>query len=75
MTQPLHAALAAGAHSLGLNLSEVQIGQLLDFLALLQKWNRVYNLTAVRERLHPPHHPPHLHPPFNPSNPRTLFSS
>ena len=49
MTQPLHAALAAGAHSLGLNLSEVQIGQLLDFLALLQKWNRVYNLTAVRE--------------------------
>lgn len=49
MNQSLQAALATGVRSLGLNLSDGQIGQLLDFLALLQKWNRVYNLTAVRE--------------------------
>jgi hypothetical protein len=27
----------------------VQLAQLLEFLALLQKWNKVYNLTAVRD--------------------------
>jgi 16S rRNA (guanine527-N7)-methyltransferase len=30
-------------------LNERQIGQLIDFLALLHKWNAVYNLTAVRD--------------------------
>jgi len=30
-------------------LSDRQVGQLLDFLALLRKWNAVYNLTAVRD--------------------------
>ncbi|QJY31549.1 16S rRNA (guanine(527)-N(7))-methyltransferase RsmG [Diaphorobacter sp. JS3050] len=42
-------ALREGANALGLDLSEAQITQLLDFLALLQKWNKVYNLTAVRD--------------------------
>ncbi|SDM11424.1 16S rRNA m(7)G-527 methyltransferase [Oryzisolibacter propanilivorax] len=41
--------LRAGAEALGLQLTESQHTQLLDFLALLQKWNRVYNLTAVRD--------------------------
>lgn len=41
--------LAAGAAQLGLSLSPQAQKQLLDFLALLEKWNRVYNLTAVRE--------------------------
>lgn len=41
--------LREGANALGLDLSEAQITQLLDFLALLQKWNKVYNLTAVRD--------------------------
>lgn len=43
--------LRAGAAALGLELSERQVQQLLDYLALLQKWNRVYNLTAVRDSM------------------------
>jgi len=42
--------LAAGAAKLGLDLSPQTQHALLDFLALLEKWNRVYNLTAVRDR-------------------------
>ncbi|ABM30667.1 16S rRNA (guanine(527)-N(7))-methyltransferase RsmG [Paracidovorax citrulli] len=45
----LSAPLRAGAEALGLDLSEAHLGQLLEFLALLQKWNQVYNLTAVRD--------------------------
>lgn len=47
--ETLRAQLEAGAQALGLALSEAQLGQLMDFLALLQKWNKVYNLTAVRD--------------------------
>ncbi|MEX1168411.1 MAG: 16S rRNA (guanine(527)-N(7))-methyltransferase RsmG [Hydrogenophaga sp.] len=43
------ADLTAGLEQLGLALSEAQVTQLLDYLALLQKWNKVYNLTAVRD--------------------------
>lgn len=43
------ATLRAGATSLGVALDDNQIGQLLDYLALLGKWNAVYNLTAVRD--------------------------
>ncbi len=49
MTIDLHPQLLAGAGALGLQLSPTQLKQLLDFLALLQKWNQVYNLTAVRD--------------------------
>lgn len=41
--------LAAGAAELGLSLSPQAQQRLLDFLGLLEKWNRVYNLTAVRD--------------------------
>jgi 16S rRNA (guanine527-N7)-methyltransferase len=41
--------LAQGLNTLGLPLSAAQQGQLLEHLALLAKWNKVYNLTAVRE--------------------------
>jgi 16S rRNA (guanine527-N7)-methyltransferase len=41
--------LQAAAAQLGLNLSDHQLDQLLAYLALLQKWNKVYNLTAVRD--------------------------
>lgn len=41
--------LQQGAQELQLALSEHQVGQLLDYLALLAKWNAVYNLTAVRD--------------------------
>ena len=49
MSADLQAALKRGVAELGLNLSEGQITQLLDYLALIQKWNKVYNLTAVRD--------------------------
>ena len=45
----LQAELEQGLKQLLLELNEAQAGQLLDYLGLLQKWNRVYNLTAVRD--------------------------
>lgn len=45
----LTAILADGAKGLSLNLSESQITKLIDYLALMSKWNSVYNLTAVRD--------------------------
>lgn len=45
----LEAGLDAGIATLGLDLAAGQRGQLLDYLELIQKWNRVYNLTAVRD--------------------------
>jgi len=47
--QNLRAPLCLGLQALGLSLSDVQIDHLLNYLALIQKWNKVYNLTAVRE--------------------------
>ena len=41
--------LREGVSALGLVLQEEQISMLLDYLALIQKWNKVYNLTAVRD--------------------------
>lgn len=43
------AALAAVGSALGLDLSATQIDALVRYLALLQRWNATYNLTAVRE--------------------------
>lgn len=47
--ESLRQQLQAGAEALALNLTEAQVTLLMDFLALLQKWNKVYNLTAVRD--------------------------
>lgn len=41
--------LTKGLAALGLELSSAQQEQLLDYLGLLARWSRVYNLTAVRE--------------------------
>jgi len=41
--------LAAGTTALGLALGPETRQRLLQYIALLHKWNRVYNLTAVRE--------------------------
>ena len=38
-----------GATALKLDCNESKIGLLIDYLALLSKWNAVYNLTAVRD--------------------------
>lgn len=43
------AVLLQGAQSLGLGLSQATRAQLLAYLGLLLKWNKVYNLTALRE--------------------------
>ena len=45
----LRTQLQSGADALALGLTDAQITLLMDFLALLQKWNKVYNLTAVRD--------------------------
>lgn len=42
-------ALTNGVRALQLDLCDAQIAQLLDYVALLSKWNAVYNLTAVRD--------------------------
>ncbi|CAM2181132.1 16S rRNA m(7)G527 methyltransferase [Paraburkholderia sacchari] len=41
--------LKEGAQALSLDLSERQHEQLLAYVALLAKWNAVYNLTAIRD--------------------------
>jgi 16S rRNA (guanine527-N7)-methyltransferase len=47
--RPLEPRLRDGVLQLGLHLDELQIARLLDYLDLIQKWNKVYNLTAVRD--------------------------
>ncbi|WP_343730343.1 16S rRNA (guanine(527)-N(7))-methyltransferase RsmG [Duganella sp.] len=43
--------LKQGIKQLPLTLSVEQVEKLLDYLALLNKWNAVYNLTSVRDPL------------------------
>ena len=43
------ATLKAGVSDLGLHMSPAQLDQLMAYLGLIQKWNKVYNLTAVRD--------------------------
>lgn len=49
MTHPLATGLRAGLEGLGLALDEAQQQTLLAYVDWVAKWNRVYNLTAVRE--------------------------
>ena len=49
MSVNLEAGLRSGVELLGLSLSDGQIQHLLDYMALIQKWNKVYNLTALRD--------------------------
>jgi 16S rRNA (guanine527-N7)-methyltransferase len=41
--------LREGSNELGLALNPETVERLIDYLALLSKWNAVYNLTAVRD--------------------------
>lgn len=41
--------LAAGVTALGLDVAPEAQQRMLDYLALVEKWNKAYNLTAVRE--------------------------
>jgi 16S rRNA (guanine527-N7)-methyltransferase len=45
----LETRLRRGSEVLGLCLSDAQHQHLLTYIDLLQKWNRVYNLTAVKD--------------------------
>jgi len=49
MGADLEAGLRAGLAQLGLAIGDEQIAQLIGYAGLIQKWSRVYNLTAVRE--------------------------
>ena len=42
--------LIEGLQRMALKLSDQVIDQLMTYLNLVEKWNRVYNLTAIRER-------------------------
>lgn len=46
---PLERLLRAGIDSLGLSLGEDVVQRLLEYRALLARWNHAYNLTAVRD--------------------------
>ena len=48
-TDALRPTLEAGLAELGLALSVTQVDQLLAYQALIAQWNKVYNLTAVRD--------------------------
>ena len=41
--------LESGLEQLGIDFTQEQLGKLLQFIDLLIKWNKVYNLTAVRK--------------------------
>jgi 16S rRNA (guanine527-N7)-methyltransferase len=45
----LATGIAEGATAMSLELDDDAIGKLAAYLALVEKWNRVHNLTAVRE--------------------------
>jgi 16S rRNA (guanine527-N7)-methyltransferase len=45
----LRSALRLAGDKLGLALEDRALTRLLDYLALLQRWNATYNLTAVRD--------------------------
>ena len=47
MTEPLRRELEAGMQALGVDIAHADA--LLAYLALLDRWNRTYNLTAIRD--------------------------
>lgn len=49
MTEALRQELQIGLQALELSLDDEQVDMLLTYLTLIEKWNKVYNLTAVRE--------------------------
>ena len=49
MSGDLRSVLQQGIDELSLDLSTHQVDALMEFMGLLQKWNKVYNLTAVRD--------------------------
>ena len=44
------ALLHSAAEEIGISLSNTQVSQLIGYVDLMEKWNRAFNLTAVRRR-------------------------
>lgn len=49
MSKELEAFLREGVEQLALSVTDQQVVLLLEYLALLKKWNGAYNLTAIRD--------------------------
>lgn len=49
MAERLRASLVSGLDALGLSYGDGHVEALLAFIRLLKKWNKVYNLTAIRD--------------------------
>jgi 16S rRNA (guanine527-N7)-methyltransferase len=49
MAVDLRKQLEQGCKALAIDLSDTQQQQLLEYVALMAKWNKVYNLTSVRD--------------------------
>jgi len=52
MSERWHEQLRVGLQRLGIALDDGQIDRLTTYLGLLEKWNRAFNLTAVRDPEH-----------------------
>ena len=50
MAEPETQLLSSSARSIGISLSDMQLEQLIAYVDLLEKWNRTYNLTSIRDR-------------------------
>lgn len=49
LQQELHTILTSGLDALSLELSDMQQQQLVDYVVMIDKWNKAYNLTSVRD--------------------------
>jgi 16S rRNA (guanine527-N7)-methyltransferase len=49
LQQDLHTILTSGLDALSLELSDMQQQQLVDYVVMIDKWNKAYNLTSVRD--------------------------
>lgn len=47
--QQVSEEIRAGVNVMGITINDRQISQLSDYLALFEKWNKAYNLSAIRE--------------------------
>ena len=48
MSKDLRSLLESGLSDLGLTFDEVQVKKLLQYSDLILKWNKTYNLTAIK---------------------------
>lgn len=48
--EEIRSLIVLGSGQLGVSLSDGQVDLLVEYLALLKKWNKAYNLTAIRDQ-------------------------